>query len=101
MAMFEPPQEISFEMAEEQRDEALAVSAEGGTRYAGMTYEDGVAAALNWLLAETPEPPMELDRPEGEPVEEEPVGPATMFVAQVRAAADEQHWAWQQRQGLR
>lgn len=56
--MFEPPQEISFQDAQEQYDKAVASS--DLSRYRGRTYEDGVAAAIGWLLQERSEPPLPI-----------------------------------------
>lgn len=38
-----------------------ALSTEFESRFPGMTYEMGVSAALQWVLGETPVPPMEDD----------------------------------------
>ena len=44
---------------EMQLDEAIAQVAEDSTLYPAMTYEQGVEAALRWILGETEDPPME------------------------------------------
>lgn len=59
--MFEPPQEISFQDAQAQYDTALARASLGWTKYPGSSYEQGVAAALGWLLQELPEPPLSIE----------------------------------------
>ena len=48
---------------EEIRDEVSAASdsleEHKGTRWSGMSYEDGVIAALSWAAGDTPDKPME------------------------------------------
>ncbi len=31
----------------------------GGSRFPGMTYEQGVRAGIDWLIGNVPEPPLE------------------------------------------
>lgn len=45
----------------DQRDIALLSANEGTTRFPGMTYEEGVAAALTWVLGEEDIKPLEAD----------------------------------------
>lgn len=40
-------------------DEAAARTAEGGSRYPGMTYEQGVRDALAWVMDDDADSPME------------------------------------------
>lgn len=51
---------VSPEEIAEQFNEALAVMAEGQTRYRHSSYEDGVKDALGWVLGERDDPPMEI-----------------------------------------
>jgi hypothetical protein len=51
---------IEREQVEEMYDEATVLSAEGQNPYPAMTYVDGVKAALDWVLGEGAEPPLEL-----------------------------------------
>lgn len=44
---------------EEQISRASDSVARGSTRWPGMTYEQGVDAALRWVLGENDEAPME------------------------------------------
>lgn len=44
---------------EEVRDTALLSTSEGTTRYPGMTYEEGVEAALSWVLDDRDTNPLE------------------------------------------
>ena len=41
-----------------QYDKAVDASA-GGSRWPGMTYEDGVRATLDWVRGDTDQPPMD------------------------------------------
>lgn len=45
---------------EEQMSEAGAIVAEYGTRVPGMSYEEGVDAALRWVLGDE-DPPIEKE----------------------------------------
>ena len=45
----------------EQEARATDSVCEGTSRWPGMTYEEGVQAALLWILAETDDPPMPDD----------------------------------------
>jgi hypothetical protein len=51
--------------SDEEVDEQLNLAAEsidkGTTRWPGMSYEQGVDAALRWATDQTDEPPMEED----------------------------------------
>lgn len=53
----------AIERSNEEIDEALGIcidaEAEGTSQYPGMTYEDGVKAALEWVIGETDEPPFD------------------------------------------
>jgi len=40
-------------------NEAVEQEAQGKTKWRGMTYEQGVSAAIRWLLGETDDNPME------------------------------------------
>lgn len=51
---------IEREQIEEMYDEAVVLAAEGQNPYPGSTYVDGVRAALDWVLGEGGEPPLEL-----------------------------------------
>ncbi len=42
---------------QEQIDDAM--DTRGNSKYPAMSYEDGVEAALNWVLGNADEPPME------------------------------------------
>jgi hypothetical protein len=44
---------------QDQIDEAADSMAEGGSRWPGMSYEEGVLAALRWLVGESFQKPME------------------------------------------
>ena len=44
---------------EEQLVKALEQNAKGGSRWFGMTYEQGVENALRWVMGETESKPME------------------------------------------
>lgn len=44
---------------EAQHSEALVWTADGATQFPAMSYEDGVAAALGWILGETDDGPMD------------------------------------------
>lgn len=46
------------EEIEDQQDLCQA-GREGGSKYPGMSYEEGVLAAFDWLLGDTDEKPME------------------------------------------
>ena len=46
------------EAVEQQYDEAIVWTSEGRTQYPSSTYEDGVAAALSWVLGESEDPPI-------------------------------------------
>lgn len=49
---------------DEQIDRAIGPAGEyrcAGSNYSGMTYEDGVRAALEWAVEDTEEEPMEDD----------------------------------------
>lgn len=48
---------FSNEAAEEQLAEVREQIDKGGFRFPGMTFEDGVAAALTWVLGDTDEIP--------------------------------------------
>lgn len=43
----------------EVRDEAMLLAIEGKSKWPGMSYEQGVEAALDWVLGERDESPME------------------------------------------
>ncbi len=43
----------------DQENEAAAITAEGASRYFGLTFEEGVSAALRWVLGDEPDPPIE------------------------------------------
>lgn len=38
-----------------------AMESPSGSKYPGMSYEEGVLAAIDWLTGETDDPPMEAD----------------------------------------
>lgn len=40
-------------------DAAIAVTSTGQTRWRGMTYEEGIRNALQWVLGESDDDPME------------------------------------------
>lgn len=42
-----------------QLDKTISAIEEGTTRWAGMTYEQGVDNALRWVMGDSDEPPME------------------------------------------
>lgn len=42
-----------------QAEKAWAQVREGGSRWPGMTYEQGVANAIEWLTGDNDDPPME------------------------------------------
>lgn len=44
---------------EQQHTEALVWTSEGRTQYPGSSYEDGVKAALGWVLGEEDEAPIQ------------------------------------------
>lgn len=44
---------------ERQRDEATAMMTESQTQFPHSSYEDGVAAALDWILGEESDGPMD------------------------------------------
>lgn len=44
---------------EEQALKAANIVAEEGTRVRGMSYEEGVQAALDWAMGMTDDPPIE------------------------------------------
>ena len=46
---------------EDQLYKAKNWTSQGATDVSGMTYEDGVEAALNWVLGQQPEEPIEND----------------------------------------
>lgn len=46
----------------EQLNRAAAAAEKGGTRYRGMTYEQGVEEALLWVTENTNEPPIPEDQ---------------------------------------
>lgn len=46
---------------DEQIDRALNVMDTKGTDVPGMSYEEGVEAALRWVLEHEPEPPIESE----------------------------------------
>lgn len=48
-----------IEAIEDQRTAAEVIASEGRTRYPSMTYEQGVRDALQWVLGEAEEGPME------------------------------------------
>lgn len=43
----------------DQIDAAMAQMDEGGSRWPGMTYEQGVEAALRWAVGDEEMPPMD------------------------------------------
>jgi hypothetical protein len=45
----------------DERDTASLSAAEGTTRFPGMTYEEGVKSALDWVLGDTDIKPTESD----------------------------------------
>lgn len=47
------------EELEEERSNAEASLEDGGTNWPGMSYEEGVSAALAWVLGDRDERPME------------------------------------------
>lgn len=49
------------EAVQQQLDEATVWTSQGITQYRAMTYEDGVASALRWVLGEQEEPPIEVE----------------------------------------
>lgn len=57
--MFES--ERTEEEVDHQRDLAIEAVASGGSRWPGMTYEQGVEATLSWLVGDRDETPMEED----------------------------------------
>lgn len=44
---------------EDVRDLALDYTTENRTKFPGMTYEEGVEAALSWVMGESSENPLE------------------------------------------
>lgn len=48
---------FSEEAAEDQIEEARAQIDQGGSRFSGMSYEQGVVAALEWALGQNDEIP--------------------------------------------
>ena len=52
--MERPQEEI-----DEQLNQALEQEEAGGSRWPGMTYEQGVRAALDWVTGHNDTPPME------------------------------------------
>jgi hypothetical protein len=46
---------------DEQTVRAMEQTSRGGSKYPGMTYEEGVLAALDWICGFAEEPPMEDD----------------------------------------
>jgi hypothetical protein len=44
---------------DEQLNQAYESKDAQGSKWPGMSYEDGVIATLNWVTGETSEPPME------------------------------------------
>lgn len=44
---------------EEQIQEQADIAVDNNGKYSGLTYEDGVCAALNWVLGHNEVPPME------------------------------------------
>jgi len=47
------------EEIEEQNDRAQQSISTDASRWPGMTYEEGVAAALAWMTGDSDEPPIE------------------------------------------
>lgn len=45
----------------EQRDLAYEAKEEKGSRWPGMSYEDGVIAVLDWITGNADEAPMDAD----------------------------------------
>lgn len=48
----------SLEEIESQLDEAIKQADTGESRFFGMSYEEGVAAALDWVLGHVSEAPI-------------------------------------------